>query len=71
MDYGTALTANHTAALDWFAAHAGETVPWSDLNKRDQRLAIIPKGTAPTHSRPSGEQGRSEPDPSANGCAKS
>lgn len=44
MDYGAALTPTHAAALDWFAAHAGEKVPWAALNKGVQRLAIIPKG---------------------------
>jgi putative restriction endonuclease len=44
MNYGAALTEPHTAALDWFAAHAGKTVPWAALNKGEQLLAIIPKG---------------------------
>ncbi|MDG2531278.1 HNH endonuclease [Caulobacter endophyticus] len=44
MDYGVTLSSAHVAALDWFAAHAGQVVPWSSLNKGEQRLAIIPKG---------------------------
>ena len=44
MRYGAALTPSHSAALDWFASHSGQTVPWSALNKGHQRFAIIPKG---------------------------
>lgn len=44
MDFDAALTSEHRAALAWFLEHAGQTVPWAELNRPERRLAIIPKG---------------------------
>lgn len=44
MDFDTSLAPEHREALSWFWNHAGQVVPWADLNRPAQRLAIIPKG---------------------------
>ncbi|WP_454758512.1 HNH endonuclease [Caulobacter segnis] len=41
---GLELSPEHRSALDWFDQHAGDTVAWSELNRSEQRLAIMPKG---------------------------
>lgn len=44
MDFDPSLTSEHRAALAWFQEHAGQVVPWAELNRPERRLAIIPKG---------------------------
>jgi len=44
MDFDPSLTPEHRAALAWFQEHAGQVVPWAELNRPERRLAIIPKG---------------------------
>jgi hypothetical protein len=44
MDFDPSLTSEHRAALAWFLEHAGQVVPWAELNRPERRLAIIPKG---------------------------
>ncbi|WP_201797811.1 HNH endonuclease [Photobacterium rosenbergii] len=38
------LEESHLKRLQWAADHAGEIVPWSELNRKDFMIAMIPKG---------------------------